>query len=120
MKERPTVAAKYHPCTVLESRSTGNVAWHMSWRIEDPEAAVAKVIQRSLERAKAFPTTLQLVPSLYRMLRVEEATVPLQAGVFHVAWFASRSCTWAKVGCGIGKDIADRPRVVPVGVAILL
>jgi hypothetical protein len=108
------VAAKANPVSGLQSCNCKTIARHMTWRLNDPEAAVAKVVHRSIKGTELLPWPGELLHLFGRTLRIEVSSVPLHAGVLEMSWRASFFCSRAKHRCSLGEYLADRPAMIPM------
>jgi hypothetical protein len=92
----------------------------MTWCGEYPEAAIAEVVERLFEWTELLPTSVQLIPLLRQIMWIKEAAIPLQTRIFQVPGRACCSGARTKIRCGVGEDMADRSRVIPVRVAVMV
>ena len=114
-----TITPKQHPLPTLQPRRSAQVPRHVARRLNNPETTVAKVVERFLEGTKGDPWAGKLFAALSRVLRVEEAAVPLGVGIREVAWCAAGFGAGPEEGGCVGEFVADGAAVVPVGVALV-
>jgi hypothetical protein len=71
------VATQTNPVSGPQSCNREAITRHVTWRLDDPEAAIAKIIHRFVEGSELLPWSGELFHLFGRTLRIKVSAVPL-------------------------------------------